>query len=187
MVARARAAAPPGGRLLGLPIGPLRVAAALFLAVTLGMWWLCVPPFECSYMQALEAAARDHGAVPGQKAEAFAKRYGLPHEIRGSIEAQPVAATKLDFWFWHLEGVRLDYVAADGSVVQVVACDSPEVHPSIRRRVSRDGMDWWILETAGRTVVAFELAECGPMYAVTAPATDDSAYAAAKALRSSLR
>jgi hypothetical protein len=153
-----------------------------------GMWWFCIPPFECSYMQALEAASHDPNAVPGPAADEFAKEYKMPHAIAGAIAAPPVASVHLDFWAWHLDGIRQDYVRADCSAFQVVVCESPRIKPSIRRAVDRDGMKWWIADIAGRRVVAFaKPGDEDDLCAVTGRAGDDSVYAAAKALRASFQ
>jgi hypothetical protein len=187
MVARARATRAPAGRILGVPRGVLRIAASLLVVAVTGMWWFCIPPFECSYMQALEAASHDPNAKPGIAAEEFAKKYGMPGEIDGAFATQPVATVHLHFWFWDLDGVRLDYTYADGRAVQVVVCESDRIKPSVRRHVVRDGMDWWMGDVAGRSVVAFVKpgGDGGDLCAVTGPAGDKSVYAAAKALRAS--
>lgn len=188
MFARARAANERAGRVLRLPRGAIRAAAAVLLAVVGGLWWFCVPPFECMYMEALELSSRDPKAVPGATADALAKRYALPSEIDGAKAADPVAATKLDFAFWHLAGVRLDYVRGDGAAFHVAACDSPGVRPSVRRRVDRDGLRWWRSDFSGACTWAFEKSGADILYAVTGPERDaDSLYAAAKALRASIR
>jgi hypothetical protein len=110
----------------------------------------------------------------------------MPREIAGALAADPVASLHLDFWFWHLDGVRLDYVRADGSAFQVVVCESQKIKPSVRRRVRRDDLNWWIADVSGRRVVAFEKpGDEGDLCAVTGRAGDESVYAAAKALRAS--
>lgn len=181
----ARTRTQPRGRLLGLPRGALKIAAALLLAVTTGMWWMCVPPFECSYLQALEAASHDPAAIPG--GPELSAKFGLPESIGDAHAAKPPAATKLDFWVWHLSGVRLDYARADGSAFHVAACESQNIRPSFRRRVERDGMSWWITDVAGERVVAFEHPSADLVFAVTGATGDDSVFAAAEKLRASIR
>jgi hypothetical protein len=186
MAARARAARAPAP-ILGLPRWALRSAAAASI-VFAAMWWFCVPPFECTYLQALEAASHDPNAVPGPEADAFAREYGLPACIGGAKAAAPVAATSIDFWFWHLKGVRQDYVCGSGAAYQVVVCDSPRIFPSVRRRVERDGETWWIADIAGRRVVAFfKPGGSDELCCVTGTTADDSVYAHAKAFRDSFR
>jgi hypothetical protein len=186
MVARARAPRAPSGRILGLPRGALRIAASFLVVAVTGMWWFCIPPFECSYMQALEAASHDPNAVPGTAADDFVNEYKMPREIDGAVITAPAATVHLDFWAWHLVGARLDYVRADASAVRVVICDSEKIKPSIRREVERDGMKWWIADIAGRRVVAFvKPGGDDDLCAVTGRAGDESVYAAAKALRAS--
>jgi hypothetical protein len=189
MIERARAAEAPAGRLRALPRATWRAAAAVLVVAVTGMWWFCVPPFECAYMQALDAASHDVAAAPGAEADAMAKRFGLPGELDGAKAAPPAAATRLDVVFHHLPGVRLDYVRPDGaSAFHVVACDSPTLHPSIRRRVERDGARWWTCDVGEDCTWAFQSADGAVIYAVTGPDDDDaSLYAAAKALRACVK
>ena len=187
MLAKARTQSVPAGRMLRLPRGAMKIAAGLLIAVTGGMWWLCIPPFECAFMQALEVAAEDRAAVPGAAADEALARSGLPAEVDGALAAHPAAIATLDFWFWHLTGVRLDYVRPDGSVFHTVLCEKSDVHPSIRRSVERDGEEWWMGEMGGSHVVAFTVKDGTGVCAVTGTTGDESVYAAAKALRASLR
>jgi hypothetical protein len=188
MAARARAVRAPAGRLLGVPIVAAKAAAAALVVATAGMWWFCIPPFECAYMQALEAASHDPNAVPGPEADEFAREYRMPREVAGAFPAPPVASTKADFWFWHVKGIRQDYVRAGGQAFQVVVFESPGIKPSERRRHDRDGQSWWIADVAGRRVVAFEKpGDPDEVCAVTGCAHDDSVYEFAKSLRASFR
>jgi hypothetical protein len=189
MIERARARAAPTGRLRALPRSAWRAVAAVLVVAVAGMWWFCVPPFECSYMQALEAASHDAAAAPGAEADAMAERFRLPAKLDGAVAARPAAATRLDVFVRHLSGVRLDYVRPDGAAAfHVVACDSPDFHPSIRRRVERDGARWWTCDVGENCTWAFQSDDAQVVYAVTGPDDDDpKLYAAAKALRASLR
>jgi hypothetical protein len=83
--------------------------------------------------------------------------------------------------------VRLCYCRADHTEFEVVACDSPGVRPSLRRRVRIDGASWWIVDAGASRVVAFESQAGDHVYAVTGPAGDESVLGAAKALRASIR
>jgi hypothetical protein len=193
MLDRARATKRPAGRLFGLPRVAVRAVAASILVAWVGLWWLCVPPFECSYLQALERSSRDASATPGPSADADARRLGLPDEIDGAKAAPPAVTTQLDFHAWHrrmtwsIPGVRLDYVRPDATAFHVVACDSADVRPSMRRRVHRDGLTWWRADTAGACEWVFDRSETNTLYAVVGPERDDEAlYAAARALRASI-
>ena len=68
-----------------------------------------------------------------------------------------------------------------------MVCESSSVQPSFRRRVERDGAQWWMADIEGRRVVAFEVKGGTGVCAVTGAAGDDSVYVTAKALRASLR
>ncbi len=182
MLARARSQ--PEGRLLRLPRGAMKIAAALLLAVTAGMWWTCIPPFECAYLEALESASHDAAAVPG--GPELATKFDLPDVLGDALPAKPPAATTLDFYVWHLTGVRLDYVRPDGSAFHVTACDSQNIRPSFRRAVEREGQTWWIADVAGGRIVAFEHPRSDIVFAVTGAKGDDSVFAAAKTLRASI-
>jgi hypothetical protein len=175
MIDRARAVEAPAGRLRRMPRSAWRAVAAVLVVGVTGMWWFCVPPFECMYMQALEAASHDSAAAPGAEADAMATRLRLP--------------ATLDGVFHHLAGVRLDYVRPDGATAfHVVACDSPDLHPSIRRRVEREGAQWWTCDVGDDCTWAFQSADAKVVYAVTGPDKDDaSLYASAKALRARVR
>jgi len=190
MIARARGEEAPAGRLRRIPRAAWRAAAAVLVVAVTGMWWFCVPPFECPYMQALEAASHDSSATPGAEADALAKRFDLPAQIDGAVVAPPPAATTLDVHGRKLAGVRLEYVGADGATtLHVVACESRQLHPSIRRRVSSDGIrEWWTRVHAGERTWAFQSPTTEVVYAVTGSAADEAAIlAAAKALRASVR
>ena len=157
MIARALPDEAPAGRVRRIPSAAWRAAAAVIVVAVTGMWWFCVPPFECPYMEALEAASRDAAATPGATADAMAARFRLPAEIDGAVAAPPAAAARLRLLVRSLSGVRLDYVRPDGAAAfHVVACDSPEVHPSIRRRVERDGATWWTCDVGLGRAWAFQ-------------------------------
>lgn len=194
MVARARLAHPapvpqvqPAGRVLRrTPWAALRAVAAVLVLSVGGMWWFCIPPFECAYMQALEAAARDPAAAPCPKAEAFCKRCGIPERAAELVAAKPAGATETAVHGVNLAGIRQDFVrGSDATAVCVVVFESKGVRPSVRRRVERDGQDWWIADVAGRRVVAFDHGD--DVCAVTGPTGDESVYSAAKTLRASFK
>jgi hypothetical protein len=185
VVATARAETRPAGRLVQLRWGALRAVAAVLVFAMGGMWWFCIPPFECAYMQALEAASEDPKATPCDEASAFWKRCGMPERTAGLVAAEPAARTQLDVHGLRLDGVRQDYVRDDLSALRVVICASKDVRPSIRRKVERDGLTWWIADIGSRRVVAFDHGD--DVCAVTGRAGDESVYAAARALRSSFR
>src|SRR5437773_6113520 len=60
LLARTRppAAAPvPAGRVHRFRFGIPKIAVAAAALVVSTMWWFCIPPFQCGYMQAIEKAA----------------------------------------------------------------------------------------------------------------------------------
>jgi len=190
MLAKARGENRAAGRLFRVPRGAWRALAAGVVVAVAGMWWFCVPPFECAYMQALEAATHDAAAAkPGADADALAMKFRLPAAIDGAVAARPAAATRLDVFIRHLDGVRLDYVKPDAvTAFHVVACDSPGFHPSIRRRLDRDGVRWWTCDLDGNCTWAFQAEGTDVVYSVTGPEKiDDEVYAAAKDLRRCVR
>lgn len=188
MLEKARPAAPPAGRVLGLPLRALRIAAALLLAVTAGMWWACIPPFECSYMQALEASSHDAAAQPGPSADDLAKRFGVPERAGDAVVALPIAATSVDFWGWHRQGICFSLVGPDPSTsYHVVACDSHGVRPSIRRRQTEaNGQQWWIADIAGSHLVTFEVPGRDVLYGVSGTGRFEDVMAAARSLRAAI-
>lgn len=186
MAARARTGSRPRARLLRFPSLAVSAAAALLVALT-GMWFLCIPPFECAYMLALESASHDAAALPGPNAEERARSLGLPASAGEALAAAPAAATDLDFWFWNFPGVRMDYVCGGGKCYRVAACESEGLRPSFRHEEERDGASWWIADVEGSRVVAFEHPRREVVYAVTGPEGDESVYSFARALRSSIR
>jgi len=188
MLAKARGENRAAGRLFRVPRGAWRALAAGVVVAVAGMWWFCVPPFECTYMQALELASHDGTAKPGADADALAAELKLPAAIDGAVAAPPAAATRIQVFVRRLDGVRLDYVKPDATSFHVVACRSVGFHPSIRRRVEKDGATWWTCDLAGDCTWAFQCDGTGVVYAVTGPDEDDaSVFAAAKALRTCVR
>jgi hypothetical protein len=77
--------------------------------------------------------------------------------------------------------------ARSRSAVHVVACNSPDVRPSFRRRQDRDGATWWIADTGCCRVVAFDVEGTDHLYAVTGPPGDEAVFAAARSLRAAIR
>jgi hypothetical protein len=189
MLERARASAPPAGGLRRRPWATWRAVAAAIVIGFVGAWWFCVPPFECAYLQAITAAAQDSAAAPGADADATAARLRLPSAIGDTVASPTAAATQFVVGGRHISVVRLAYVHANGAVAfHVLACESPNFHPSIRRHLVRDDKGWWNADIHENCTWAFQSADAQVVYAVTGPETDEVAlYAAAKVLRDDVK
>jgi hypothetical protein len=122
------------------------LAAALLVAFSFG-WFYCIGPFECAYLEALERA-RDEPAVDRGAAFAVpaveppgAQRLGDRVTVQVSYRAPRLA--------------DLSRYEMDGSELTVLWCQSGDALPSFRRRVKKDGQDWWVADENGIRMVAF--------------------------------
>ena len=134
--------------------GLLAVAATLLLAVQ-AAWFFCIPPFECSYLQAVERATREVGTPlrPGVVAPPVAGRIVVAPALLGfDLDGE---ASLVDVGHRPGErGVRARYSRADESF-DVVWSDPGGATPSFRRRRDMDGRTWWIAEENGNRIVAW--------------------------------
>lgn len=168
-------------------------AAAVVLALSTGAWALCIPPFECAYVSAIEEAAEpalDRAAAvavrePGDEliwkaAEALARRVHPPAEAGGRTrcgEAEPCIVRELG---WKFPAVRATYGEGPGAAV-VVWCDSRSQHPSFRRERELDGTPWWTKGGDHPTFAAFRCERSGSVCSVVSPA--GGALEVARAIR----
>jgi hypothetical protein len=134
--------------------GLLAVAATLLLAVQTA-WFFCIPPFECSYLQAVERATREVGTPlrPGVVAPPIASRVAVAPALLGfDLEGE---ASLVEVGYRPGEqGVRARYSRA-GESFDVVWSNPGGVTPSFRRRYEIDGRTWWIANENGYQIVAW--------------------------------
>ncbi len=168
-------------------------AAAVLAAISTGAWALCIPPFECAYVSAIEEAAepalaqvaapavRDHDEeLTWTAAEALARRVHPPSEAGGRPicgDAEPCIVRELG---WEFPAVRAKY--GEGACAAVVVwCDSRSQHPSFRRERELDGTSWWTNGGDHPTFAAFRCERTGSICSVVAPG--GSALEVARAIR----
>jgi hypothetical protein len=168
-------------------------AAAILGACSVGAWFLCVPPFECAYVSAIEEAAgpalrgvaagdphADTDAAAWTAAEALAQSVRPPAEIGGRAihgAAEPCIVRELG---WEFPAVRATYGEGAGSAV-VVWCDSRSQHPSFRRARDLDGESWWTNGGDHPTYAAFRCERTGNVCSVVSPG--GAALEVARAIR----
>lgn len=131
-IRRARAA-PARGRVVRFPRWIAAAAASVVVAIS-GMWWFCIPPFECAFLQAVEAAAED----PGLGEET----------VEGLLRERVAMVCDEGGCAWRT------IVEIDGGRAAILLAAS-EHEPSVRRRREIDGRIWWVGEEHGRHVVVF--------------------------------
>lgn len=160
-------------------------AAAVLVALSTGAWALCIPPFECAYVSAIEeaaapvlaqagdaATARDAGDdLTWTAAEALARRVRAPIEAGGRPicgDAEPCIVRELG---WEFPAVRAKY--GEGAYAAVVVwCDSRSQHPSFRREREIDGTAWWTNGGDHPTFAAFRCERTGSVCSIVAPGGD---------------
>ncbi len=133
----------------------LAVAAALLIAVQ-AAWFFCIPPFECSYLQAVERTVDAEGTPlrPGVVGPPLAERIEVTPEVLGyRLEGE---ATVVDLGLGETanSAVRARY-AQNGEVVHVVWSDMGGAEPSFRRKREFDGRSWWVATENGHNLVAW--------------------------------
>lgn len=126
------AAAPRSGRLLSFPRWGTGVAAAAALVVGV-MWLNCIPPFECSVLEAMEKAAD----APAERTEELAG---------GPCEWVSVAGAPR---------VQRSHVQAEGGGDACLLVYRSDEDPSFRREFRDGGDAYWVADRGGRTLVAY--------------------------------
>lgn len=163
-VAPAPAAVPaPRGRRLALPRWATGAAAAAAVAVT-AMWMNCIPPFECPYIEALEATARAPAAGAAELDGAACECVPLANGVRALRTRVPVP----------------------GGEAVVLLAETPGHHPSFRRERTLGGETWWIASEGGRTLVSFQDPRNRGLWCFVGSADEATLVGAARALRSRL-
>jgi len=149
------------GRVIRFPFARrlLAVAATLLIAVQ-AAWFFCIPPFECSYLQAVELSTREEGTAlrPGVAGPRLFERIDVPSTLSGyELQGDPVGLRRglgdVGYEF-ATEVVRARY-ALDGESFDVVWSRSNGMEPSFRRKRDEGGQVWWIAEETGNRIVAW--------------------------------
>ncbi len=156
------------------------VAAGLLLAVQ-AAWFFCIPPFECSLLQAVERGAAA-GATPGgtPRSERLV-RLEPPDELDGyarvgAAELVFVGSAGVDY------AVRARYASA-GEDITVLWCDPVDHRPSFRRRTERGGSEWWIASENGKNLVAWMCPVTETMCTLVSAIPEDRLVAVASEIR----
>ncbi|MCE9636292.1 MAG: hypothetical protein K8T90_11370 [Planctomycetes bacterium] len=160
---------PSRARLLTFPKWVSGTAAVLGLAA---MWMNCIPPFECPYVEALEAAA----SAPS---DGSAELDGLTRE-RVSLQ--------INVPFLTIPSSRAlrTRVPVDGGEAVLLMSESPGHRPSFRRERKIDGETWWIASENGQTLVAFEDPGNRGLWCFVGPEAEATLVSAARKLRTGL-
>ncbi len=185
VVRRARSApgaARPARRLRSARLmAGLAAAAVMLVAVA---WYTCIPPFECPYLQAVEAAATTPGTVAdgGPELDALAARVHPPDAILGLRRTGAVERTRVDLMGHAVPALRAHYTGADGEVI-VVWSDAMGRTPSFRRRTTRDGRTWWVAYERDCNLVAFQSASSRALCTLVSRLPEPALLRLAEALR----
>jgi hypothetical protein len=163
------------------------VAASLVIVAGVLLWTLCIGPFECRFLVALEKAADDPSALPGPAADELMNRSGLPLRVGDALAVEPVVALAIEFADCRTKGLRVDYARPDTSSFRVTASECPTKRPSSSRIVEWEGRSWWTSEYDGHRLVAFDRPGCDFVYCVVGPAGSDCVFKEAAALRDAIR
>ena len=178
---RLGAAPSPPGRVLTLR-RLVATAAGLLLAVQ-AAWFFCIPPFECSYLQAVEAAAAPTVA-PVNASETAPERLArltVPATIGDArLDGEPVLVHLGDAGGDY--AMRARYLGGEGAFT-VLWCDPGGMQPSFRRRTSRAGDDWWIATENGNHLVAWMCPYTETMCTLVGEIPEETLIAAASDLR----
>ncbi len=149
------------------------------------MWSLCIPPFECAYLQAMEAAATtaDGAALPPS-----GERDGLLNRVLPPIELLEYSQTGVGDlvnvgYRAGARAVRARYERGGGEGFTVIWSDLIGSSPSFRRHVERDGLDWWIAEENGRNVVTYICPETDTLCALVGTLPEERLREIAMTLR----
>ena len=131
------------------------VAASLVVAAA-GAWYLCIPPFECPILSAVEATAMkpQTAAEGGADLISLAGRVQAPDAILGLRRTGDVERIRFDLMGRSAPALRAHYAGAEGALI-VVWCDAAGATPSFRRRTERHGRTWWIADVHQCNLVAF--------------------------------
>ncbi len=180
-LARTRPATPPAApHMFRTPPRWAWAAAASLLVAVGGMWYACIPPFECRYLVALEAAA----TLPAEEcegSEAQAVRRGAPQTLLGATrELCAIVPVNLGSGGTAL---RCDYRRPDGSVVHVLWHDTAGKRPSFRRKFDHAGEAWWAGEEDGMQMVAFVAPSTDSLVCVVGPQPEEELLQVAETLR----
>ncbi len=188
MAARERVEAeqPASGRLLMLrrAVAAMAVAAAALIVVGNVMWFLCIPPFECAYLAAMEAAATDAPLAPLSDAPAncaLLARVTPPAALGGFARVDDGDFMHVDYRTGS-DAVRARY-GDDDLAFTAIWSDLVGASPSFRRKVERDGLTWWVTEIDGRAVVAFICPKTRSLCALVGEASEERLIEAARTLR----
>lgn len=142
----------------------IAAAASVLVAVTGFLWFNCVPPFECSYVGAMESAA----TLPAVRSEPLAAdRMSAALGVVGTVSATfDLVNVK------HCcgeESARWSLALADGTRVAVVEGRCSHTDPSFRRLRESDGWSCWVAEKKDDTVVCFRDPGSGRLISLVAP------------------
>lgn len=177
-------AAPPRMRILRRVVAGL--AASLLVGVT-GAWYLCIPPFECPYLHAVEAAVMAPGTTDENGAfDRLAARLRVPDEILGMPRMGDVERIRLDLMGASVPAIRAKYAGSDGRAI-VVWTDAAGPSPSFRRKTERAGRTWWIADENECTLVAFRDEDSQSLCTVVSKLPDLDLLRVAEAVRDSSR
>ncbi len=189
-VGRARAPVTrlPGGSAVAWFRRPALRRAAAVAAVALvavqAAWFFCIPPFECSYLQAVEETAEGLPPAPALATPSAAPCIErlCPAEALGPYRLQRAERTKVVVYGWPIDAKRAEYTGPDGPLT-VIWCDGEVGEPSFRRRVERGGRTWWIASENGRSIVAWMCPVTETLCTLVAAAPEERLLALAETVR----
>ena len=150
---RARPAAAPAGRGRLVTLRRAVAAAAALVLAVQAAWFLCIPPFECAMLQAVEAATRSPAATDAASCPDRLTCLEPPAAIDGHRREGPAELVHVGH-----DGVgfalRARY-AGGGESFSVLWCVPQGRAPSFRRHTTRAGAEWWLADENGHHVVAW--------------------------------
>ena len=155
------------------------LAAVAVVAVT-AMWSLCIPPFECAYLRAVEQATEAEPLTEAPLTGAAA-RVAPPPSLAGFSLADAATPIEIDYR-GGARGLRARYEQG-GEAFTAIWSDLIGAAPSFRRHAERDGQEWWIAEENGRNVVTYICPETRTLCALVGELPEERLRAIALTLR----
>lgn len=175
----------PRGRLLRFPRWIASTAAAAAVVVA-GMWFACVPPFQCGVVEALERAAESAATAPctdGAGCPLTARMREAAGEVGvdlGNPARVPVPCCP------NCSGTafRIRWKGEDLTCVwsPCRSCD-----PSFRLQCDLGGSPGWAAKTHGKSLVAFRDASSGLLCSLVGPCPEETLTNLARDLRAALQ